>query len=127
MGHERIYSCSHDHTDNRMKFSLGTILNSLRNLYTLHGEPEHIRRLADIFWRALLLIVLLYLVLCITYGEWLLYNVLHDSETIPAQTLPPAPLDRASIDATLSGLQAREDHYNSLKAHPNVAVPDPSK
>lgn len=103
-----------------------TMQSNVRGLFAMHGEPEKARRLADIFWRAMLLLILLYLIISISYGEWLLYRALRDIEAAPMQALPPAPIDRTSIDAVVSGLQARQQHYDSLKAHPNTAVPDPS-
>ncbi|MBI4088318.1 hypothetical protein HY418_02990 [Candidatus Kaiserbacteria bacterium] len=109
-----------------MKF-LHNILARLRDLYANRSEPEGARAFAMYFWRALLLAAFVTLVVSISYGERVLYSVLNDLGAAPQTVLPAAPIDRATLNAVVSGLEARQSAYDSLKARSRVAVPDPSR
>lgn len=126
MAHEPLSSRPYDGPGIIMKF-LHTILARLRDLYANRSEPEGARAFAMYFWRMLLLAAFVTLVVSISYGERILYSVLNDLGSAPQTTLPAAPIDRAALNAVVSGLEARQSAYDSLKARPRPAVLDPSR
>ena len=103
------------------------IWKAIRDIYAKRHDPEGARAFAVVYWRVLLAMAFLILVASITYGEWDLYGVLHDLGEAPASTLPPAALDQASLNAAVTGFQARAGAYDALRAHSAGTFSDPSR
>src|SRR3989338_657103 len=103
---------------------------SIRDAYTYRHRPECVRVLADFYWRALLSIALVIIVLAAGYGISELSSVMGGSGGALAQDAsvsPPAPkLDKMQLQNTLSAFREREARFNSLKAGMQ-RIPDPSR
>jgi len=102
-------------------------LRTLSDLYGRRGEPEASRALALLYWRALLTLAFLLVIGAITYGEWSLMRILKDLGDTPAGSLPPAALNRATLDTTLTTFKTREAEFNVLRAGAETPIADPSK
>ena len=110
-----------------MRFSGTDIFERMRDTYANRSEPESARTMAKLYWRSLLVSIFFTLVVSLAYGEWVLYEVLHDIGVAPQTTLPPSPVDRASLNAVLSDLEARQDTYDALRSRPPATPLDPSR
>lgn len=91
-------------------------------------EPEGVRTLSNLYWRALLLVAFLVVVLILTYGMWGLLRVLGDLSAAVKAPAPAAPiLDRRLLDATVEGIQVRRGQFEVLGAGSDKAILDPSR
>ncbi len=103
------------------------IWKGIVDMYAKRSDPEGARVLAVVYWRTLLAIAFLIVVLSITYGEWTLYGILHDSGGTSSTRVPPPALDQASINAALTTFRQRASTYNALRAHSSGTFSDPSR
>lgn len=104
------------------------ILARMRNTYANRHEPESLRTFVDIYWRTVLAIAFLIVVLVVAYGIWNLSRILGDLGRAPEITTPPTPvLSRAVLNATMQAFDTRQTRFDSFKVNPPAAVPDPSK
>ncbi|MCE9541139.1 hypothetical protein K8R03_01115 [Candidatus Kaiserbacteria bacterium] len=97
-----------------------------RELYTFRHEPEYIRPLAEIVWRAILFCILISLMCVIAFSVTVFWGVI-DTLTTPASSVkPPVALNRAALENMLTQITARRNTFESLKTNPGP-VADPSK
>ena len=106
-----------------MKFGI----DSVRHLYANRYDPEGTRAFARVYWRTLLAIAFTAMVISIAYGEWSLYGVLQDLGNVPNTTIPSSAIDRADLDAAVTGFEERQRAYEDLQKHPPSQVSDPSR
>ena len=103
---------------------------SIRDAYAHKHRPECVRVLADFYWRALLSIALVIIILSAGYGISELSSVMGGSGGALAQDASvsqPAPkLDKMQLQNTLSAFREREARFNSLKAGMQ-RIPYPSR
>ena len=110
-----------------MKF-VPDILKSLRDTYANRHEPESLGVLAGIYWRTVLGVALLLLVIIVSYSMWNLVRILHSLGVIPTPSpLPPPALNRTLLNTTLEVLDARKAQFDALKVNPSSSISDPSK
>ncbi len=103
------------------------VFSRVHDIYTNRYDPEGARSFARLYWHTLLVTVFLMLIASMVYGEWELYEVLHQLGEVPQTTLPSPVLDRTALNATISGFDARQQTFESLRAHPTLQVSDPSR
>ena len=91
------------------------------------SEPDHVRRLADMFWRTLLGAAFLVLVLVFLYSTWSLARILEDlSIGLDTKGSPTPAISRAEISATISAFEVRKTRFEALKTNSVADVKDPS-
>lgn len=104
------------------------IFKRTHDAYAAGYEPEGLRRLSDIYWRALLVGAFLLLVCVFLYSTWGLLRVLEDlGATANSATPPPSPLNRALLNETLHAFETRQSQFQTFKTNPPAAIPDPSR
>ncbi|KKW19285.1 MAG: hypothetical protein UY63_C0017G0062 [Parcubacteria group bacterium GW2011_GWA2_51_10] len=109
------------------KFHMQT---NIREAYESRHEPESMHVIADFYWRTLLLVALLLVVLFALYGSLEFMRVANDtaidaaSEQAPAR--PERTFNRSRLQAVLDSLNAREAQFESLKKSAPTVV-DPSR
>lgn len=110
-----------------MKFG-STIWRNLRETLSDRYEPEHIRSLADLYWRTLLVTAFVVLVFVFLYSTWGLLRVLNNlSATLDTSAPPPPALNRSLLNATVRAFEDRKTRFEELKANPPAPVKDPSR
>ncbi len=96
--------------------------------WSYRSEPEHLRVLIEVYWRALLGTAGIIVVCAVLYSSINLISALGRGKGEP--TLSPGgggtTLDRASLQAALSEFAERETNYEFLKKNPPTS-PDPSR
>jgi len=103
------------------------ILSSLRAAYTNRTDPEGVQLLARAYWRFILTVSIIAIVASIIFGTMQLLEVFGTFQTRQsADAILPITLDRAKLDATLSGFDARRQVFESLPASTST-FPDPSR
>jgi hypothetical protein len=101
------------------------IFRQLRSLFDARHEPESLRPLAEIYWRALLSVAALCVVGILAYGVSEFVSVLDQlSSGGAAMSNPPTVLDRNQLESTLRAFDARTTISNPL---PSAGVVDPSR
>jgi len=104
------------------------IWNRIVEMYATKSEPEGLGRLADIYWRTVLSLCFIIIVLALLYGVSDLLGVLSDLGTPPNTSgTPPSPFNRNTLDGLVQAFQARQQQYDALSATPSAPVLDPSK
>ncbi|OGG52055.1 hypothetical protein A3C18_01995 [Candidatus Kaiserbacteria bacterium RIFCSPHIGHO2_02_FULL_54_11b] len=109
-----------------MKFG-STLWRDLRE--TLRGkyEPARVRVLADLYWRTLLTVTFVALVLVFLYSTWGLLRILDSlGAALDTSAPPPAALDRSELNATIQAFEARKTQFEDLKTNLPAAIRDPS-
>ncbi|HEY4517033.1 MAG TPA: hypothetical protein VJG64_03745 [Candidatus Paceibacterota bacterium] len=90
-------------------------------------EPENFTFIASALWRTILATVVISAFVSITYGFYLLQDVLTVTDVSnTAQKSPSSNPNRVDLEVTVVGFTARKDRYDQLKAQP-IVVPDPSR
>lgn len=109
-----------------MKFF--TILwKELRETFHNRNEPDNVRLLADVYWKALLFSALLILVIVFLYSTWGLVRILGNlSVALDTSAPPPPALNRGDLNATIKAFEARETQFVDLKTNPSAEVKDPN-
>lgn len=91
-------------------------------------EPEGVRRLADFYWRGILIIAFLAIIGAVAYGIVDLLGVLNDLASTPDTAAPPPPaLNRAILNATVEEFQTRQSQFSDPTSVPTSLIPDPSR
>ena len=110
-----------------MKFSSDT-LNRLLAYYRARHEPENLRPLADMYWRALLALALLSVAGVIMFGLWEFVAVVESLTAAQSGTgtTPPVVLNRQQLETVLGAYDARQAQYRATEAT-RMTVNDPSK
>ncbi len=103
------------------------IWQRIRDIYGRRYDPEGARTFADAYWRALLVLALCILVAVSFYAQQQFYATLNDISDVPEGGISVSALDRKYLDATVSGITARQAAFNTFGAHPPAVPPDPSK
>ena len=99
----------------------------IRDAFTGRDEPERTRKVADLYWRGLLLAAFVILVLVFLYSIWGLTRILDDLGAALDTSAPPPPaLDRSKLNAAVSAFDARKTEFEVLKTSPRPAIKDPS-
>lgn len=108
--------------------NLNDIPTRMRNAYAARFEPEGARSLAYLYWRSLLVLTGVLLVLAVAWGLWNLFDVFallaSEPDTSP---LPKAALDRGALLNVVQGFETRQTQWNDLTGSPAPAIADPSK
>lgn len=103
---------------------------SIRDAYAHRHKPESMRVLADVYWRVLLSVALIILLLALGTGFVELSTVIGDSNSAPAQStsiVQPVPkLSRSQLQNTLDAFGEREARFNALQTAPQK-ISDPSR
>ena len=101
------------------------MFKDLQAFYAARNEPENMRPLAEVYWRALLTLGLLMVVGVLMYGTWEFFGVIANLSSADATTAPSsATLDRNQLQNMLDSLNARQKGFDAL---PGVTASDPSK
>ena len=91
-------------------------------------EPERIRVLANLYWRALLVVFLIIVITVLLYGIFGTLRVLRDLNGPGNVSAPPPPsLDRTILNAIIEGFENRQSQFNLLKTTRGKVIPDPSR
>lgn len=99
----------------------------LRETLNDGNEPDHIRLLADLYWKAILLLALLTLVLVFLYSTWGLVRILGGlSAALDTSAPPPPALNRSELNATVRAFETRKMQFEDLKTNPPAAIRDPN-
>ncbi len=96
--------------------SFSDTLRRTRELYTYRHEPEYMRPLGQIFWRALLVSSVAGAIGVVIYAGSVFWGVLHTLGSTSAAARPTTVLDRAALDALLMSIDARRADFEARKA-----------
>lgn len=104
------------------------IWGHLRELWQYQHEPERLRRLADLYWHALLLLAAIVITGSILYGGIKLFAALEsEEESSPLSSEGGGILlNPAHLEETLNGFAKRKADYELFKKSP-PAIADPSR
>ncbi len=105
------------------------IWSSIRDTWQYRHEPEKLRLLADVYWRALLVVASLVFVSLVSYGGMKFYTLFDEGEETPLLSGGSSGillLDPGALKATLEGFEARRTRYEFLKKNP-PRIADPSR
>ncbi len=93
------------------------ITAQLRALYEARHEPENLRPLAEAYWRMLLSLAALSIVLVLVYGIWVFVGVIQNLSSAGGglKTAPQTSLDRKQLAGTLQAFDARRSQFESVK------------
>lgn len=99
-----------------------------RELLAYRHEPERLRALADLYWRALLLVAAGIIVFMAAYGSLKLLAALESgaSNTTLSSESGSILFNRTQLEETLDDFTARRVNYELLKKNP-PAIADPSR
>ena len=109
-----------------MKY-LTAFWNGIHDSFTGRDEPDRIRKVADLYWRGLLLAAFVILVFVFLYSIWGLTRILDNlSVALDTSAPPPPALNRMELNAAVSAFDARRAQFEALKTDRSTAVKDPS-
>ncbi len=98
-----------------------------KEMYTYRHEPEYVRPLAELFWRALLVLTATGVVGVLVFAATVFWDVLAtlgNAAGAPARTSPA--LDRAALQNTLRLIEEKRLDFEARKAT-STPVVDPSR
>ena len=100
----------------------------IRDTWSYRSEPERLRILIEAYWRVLLGMAGVIMICAVLYSSVNLISALGRGEGKPTLSSGGggAILDRAGLQAVLSGFAERGTNYESLKKNP-PAIADPSR
>lgn len=99
----------------------------LREVFNNGNEPDHIRLMADLYWKALLILAFSILAGVFLYSTWGAVRILGDlSKAIDTAPPPPPALNRGELNAVMRAFEARKTDFEILKKNPTGDVRDPS-
>lgn len=110
-----------------MNPSRTSLFSSARAAWRAKSDPESVRPLARVFWRAVLIVVAVSGVCIIAAAGYFFLTT--QGAINPVDTLPlkrNQRLDRDKLDEVLSGVAARERAF-AERAIPAAIPPDPSR
>lgn len=96
-------------------------------MYIYRHEPEYFRPLAELFWRSLLVLLAVGVVVVLIFAAsvfWDVLSTLGNAAGGPARQ--PAVLDRAELQNTLRLIEERSLEFEAKKTTPTPVV-DPSR
>ena len=97
------------------------------DLLDASDEPGRIHAFADLYWRALLGVAGVVLILVFLYSTWQLLGILDAiGKTPDTEAFVQRTIDRSKLNATVQVFDARAAEFESLKTNPPAAVKDPS-
>ena len=104
------------------------ILRKVRDLWGYRHEPEHLRRLAELYWRILLIVAGILVLLATLYGAGKFREVLRGEAENPLKSSGGALpiLVQKDLQAILEGFSARATQHEMFKKSP-PKVTDPSR
>lgn len=107
---------------------LWNIWGFVYEVWAFRHEPEHFRRLADIYWGLLLLLAFAVVISTSVYGTIKFLETTRENEE---DALTPSIggvllLNKRDLQATLDGFAARSAAYEAFKTHAPPIV-DPSR
>lgn len=101
--------------------------NYMHEIWSFRHEPEHFRRLADFYWRALLLIAAVAILGAVSYGTMKFIGAFEGEESLLGESSGGIPLlNQRDLQAVLEAFDARAARYESLKSAP-PQITDPSR
>lgn len=108
--------------------SFSDITGSLRQFYEARHEPESMKPLAEWYWRSLLMVSTMALVLILAYGAWVFVEVLQRLSEGDSQRRASTRdiLSKKDLADTLAAFRARQEEFDTLK-RAATSVPDPSR
>ncbi len=90
-------------------------------------EPEGVRVLSDMYWRIVVVLAAILIVVSIGYGVWSLLRVLEGlSSAVMVSSPPPPPINRRVLDAAIQGFESREVYFEDRNASSTQSIADPS-
>src|SRR3989338_8881374 len=111
MAHERLSAGLNNIGYPFMRFA-PPIFRRFGKVLSSRHEPEGVRTLANLYWRTLLLVAFVAVILVFVYGIWGLLRVLDDLGAMVKVSAPPAPvLNRDVLDVTVEGINARRAQF----------------
>lgn len=106
------------------------VFHYIKNLRANSSEPENLRTLLALYWRALLTCAGILMIAILTYGGWQIFSVMSDNaiaqQDTPAQSPQSAPINIAQVDAVLHGFTQRQTRFEALKTS-STSIADPSQ
>ena len=107
---------------------LWNILGFVHEVWAFRHEPEHFRRLADMYWGLLLFLAFSVVISASVYGA---LKFLETTRGNGEDALAPSGgglllLNKRDLQATLDGFAARSAAYEAFKTNPPTIV-DPSR
>ena len=100
----------------------------IREAYAQKHRPECVRVLADFYWRVLLSLAVVIVLIFIVYGIRQAYSVIGGDAAaqVPGVMQPVPKLNKTKLQDTLTAFGAREVRFNALKTAPQK-IADPSR
>lgn len=109
-----------------MKF-FNVLWKALRETLNDRNEPDHIRLIADVYWKAILVLAFTVLMAVFLYSTWGAVRILGDlSKALDTAAPPPPALNRAELDAVVRAFETRKTEFEALKRSSSGDVRDPS-
>ncbi|OGZ44227.1 MAG: hypothetical protein A2719_00205 [Candidatus Ryanbacteria bacterium RIFCSPHIGHO2_01_FULL_45_22] len=103
--------------------------SNLREIYMYRHRPENKRIIADIYWRFLLFLAFIILLISIGYGIFGILAMDGEQRNVDGE-IPVADsttiLDRAKLQGVIESMQERESRFETIKAN-RPAISDPSR
>ena len=128
MAHELISADPYDGPGLILSMNIwNSITRFFRATYDERFSPEGARSLATLYWRALLLLALTGVIVATYWGIINLQRALSELGTPLSNKIPPASIDRATLDRTVSAFGERKSTHESLKASSAGTITDPSR
>lgn len=109
-----------------MRF-FNSLWRELRETFNNGNEPDHIRMMADLYWKALLILAFSILVAVFSYSTWGAVRILGDlSKALDTAAPPPPALNRGELNAVIRAFETRKIEFEVLKNNPTGDIKDPS-
>lgn len=109
-----------------MRF-FNVLWKELREMFRNGNEPDHIRLIADLYWKALLVLALSVLVAVFVYSTWGAMRILGDlSNALDTAAPPPPALNRGELNAVIHVFETRKTEFDALKNNSTGGIKDPS-
>jgi hypothetical protein len=100
----------------------------MRDVYASRFEPEGVRSITGMYWRALVVGGAVFVALALLFGLWNFFGVVDTlaslSDTSPP---PPAAFSSVALHGVAGGFDARQAQFEAFAAGSSPALPDPSK
>ncbi len=109
-----------------MRF-FNSMWGELRETFDNKNEPDHLRLIADLYWKALLILALGILVAVFSYSTWGAVRILGDlSKALDTSAPPPPALNKGELNVVVRAFEARKTEFEVLKRNSIVDIKDPS-
>lgn len=126
MAAHRAYRCTYQCSSLILTMSFFK-LSRVQRAWEYRSEPEALRTLARIFWRTLLSLVFLVLLVALWFG-WQELNAASQAENVaPVSAEAPLPWTLEQLQTQLDALSSKQTAYQTLSRSPMPAIVDPSK